>query len=141
MSSAAERIDRDSDRPLAAELGATEMTAQRILVGDMVLSCTIGVSEEERATPQRLRFNLMLELDPLPPREDEVTEILSYAHVVRLIRDLARDSRYKLLESLAESIAEGCFAHDRVRRTRVRIEKLDRYAEVGGIGIEIERRR
>jgi dihydroneopterin aldolase len=42
---------------------------------------------------------------------------------------------------LAEQVAANCFFDERIVSVRVRIEKLDRYADVGGIGIELERRR
>jgi dihydroneopterin aldolase len=46
-----------------------------------------------------------------------------------------------LLETLAEGVAAACFFDARVTAAKVRIEKLDRYADVSGVGIEIERRR
>ena len=50
---------------------AITVTAQRILMSDLTLPCRIGVTEEERAERQRLRFNLRLEVRPDPPREDK----------------------------------------------------------------------
>jgi hypothetical protein len=47
----------------------TEVTAQRIIVRDLSLSCRIGVTEEERARRQRIRLNLKLEVVPDPPSE------------------------------------------------------------------------
>ena len=47
----------------------------------------------------------------------------------------------QLLETLAEQVIANCFFDDRILAVQVRIEKLDRYADVGGIGIELERRR
>ena len=121
------------------QLADTTVEAQRIVLRDMVLPCTIGVSDAERATPQRLLFNLVLEVTPEPPRDDDFTQVLNYARIVKLLRDLSSATHFKLLETLAETIAAYCFQHERVRETRIRIEKLERYDEVAGIGIEIVR--
>ncbi len=43
-------------------------TAQRILRSDLTLPCRIGVTEEERAQRQRLRFNIQLEIRAIIPR-------------------------------------------------------------------------
>ncbi len=116
-------------------------TAQRILMSDLTLPCRIGVTEAERAERQRLRFNLRLEVRPGPPREDTITEVVDYGRLVARIRDVCAEVEVRLLESLSEHIAQACFLDERVIGARVRIEKLDRYPDVGGIGSEFEYRR
>ena len=116
-------------------------TAQRILMSDLTLPCRIGVTEAERAERQRLRFNLRLEIRPDPPREDTITEVVDYGRLVARIRNVCAEVEVRLLESLSERIAQACFLDDRVIGARVRIEKLDRYPDVGGIGSEFEYRR
>ena len=116
-------------------------TAQRILMSDLTLPCRIGVTEAERAERQRLRFNLRLEIRPDPPREDTITEVVDYGRLFARIRNVCAEVEVRLLESLSERIAQACFLDDRVIGARVRIEKLDRYPDVGGIGSEFEYRR
>ncbi len=116
-------------------------TAQRILMSDLTLPCRIGVTEAERAERQRLRFNLRLEIRPNAPREDSITEVVDYGRLVARIRNVCAEVEVRLLESLSERIAQACFLDDRVIGARVRIEKLDRYPDVGGIGSEFEYRR
>jgi hypothetical protein len=38
-------------------------------------------------------------------------------------------------------VAETCFLEERVRAVSVRIEKLDRYPDVGGVGVAVVYRR
>ena len=116
-------------------------TAQRILMSDLTLPCRLGVTEAERAEQQRLRFNLRLEIRPDPPREDTIAEVVDYGRLVARIRSVCAEVEVRLLESLSERIAQACFLDDRVIGARVRIEKLDRYPDVGGIGSEFEYRR
>ena len=46
----------------------------------------------------------------------------------------------RLVETLAERIAEACLADRRVQLARVRVEKLDIFADATSAGVEIERR-
>ncbi len=119
----------------------TAVTAQRILLSDLTLPCRIGVTQAERSERQRLRFNLALEIRPDPPRDDKITEVVDYGRLVARIRGVCAEVEFRLLESLSERIAEACFLDQRVIGARVRIEKLDRYPDVGGIGSEFEYRR
>ena len=121
--------------------GETDVAAQRIIVRDLSLSCRIGVTEDERARRQRIRLNLEIEVAPDPPRDDRIAEVVHYGHLVSRVRRACLTAEAQLLETLAEEVAAACFFDERILATRVRIEKLDRYADVGGVGIEIERRR
>ncbi len=120
---------------------AITVTAQRILISDLTLPCRIGVTVEERAERQRLRLNLRIEVRPNPPREDKITEVVDYGRLVARIRGVCGEVEVRLLESLSERIAQACFLDDRVIGAEVRIEKLDRYPDVGGIGSQFEYRR
>ncbi len=119
----------------------TEVTAQRLIVRDLSLSCRIGVTEDERARRQRIRLNLEVEVEPAPPENDRIAEVVHYGHLVNQVRRACLRAEVQLLETLAEEVAAACFFDARVMAARVRIEKLDRYADVSGVGIEIERRR
>ena len=122
-------------------LSDTTVEAQRIVLNEFVCCATIGVTEEERARPQRIVIDLTLEMDARPPERDSVSEVLSYGLVVRELRCLCADSRYALLETLADSLAAAFFAFAQVRATQIRVQKLDRYDEIKAIGIEICRTR
>ncbi len=123
-----------------AAIGST-LLIQRTVIRDLTLSCSIGVSDAERARPQRLRLNIELLVDPVPPLEDNINEVLDYGVLADAVRAHCLATSFRLLETLAEELAALCFDFSRVRETKIRIEKLDRYADIGGIGIELERRR
>jgi len=119
----------------------SRVTAQRIRLSDITLPLHIGVTEAERANRQRVRIDIVMEVDPAPPVDDKITEVVDYGRIVDRIRGVCERARYRLVESLAEELAEACFLDDRVQAVRVGIQKLDRYADIGGVGCEIERRR
>ncbi len=124
--------------PTVAAAPEIAATAQRILLSDLTLACRIGVTEEERAQRQRLRFNIQLETRAEPPREDKITEVVDYGPLAARIRNVCAEAEFRLLESLAGRIAQACFFDARVASARIRIEKLDRYPDVGGVGCEFE---
>lgn len=134
-------MSKDEEAAQAGHMVTSQLLAQRIIIRDLTLSCRIGVSEEERARRQRLRLNVELLVDPQPPQDDNIKEVLDYGVLAQALKARSLDAGCRLLETLAEELATICFGFPEVRETRIRIEKLDRYADIGGIGIEIERRR
>ena len=116
-------------------------TGQRIVVRDLTLSCKLGVSEGERAKFQRVRINVAVEVAPQRPIDDDPAKVVDYRSIVPGIRELARTGRPRLLETLADQIAALCFYDSRTEGVWVRIEKLDRYSDAAGIGVEVTHRR
>jgi len=110
---------------------------QQIVIRDLTLSCSIGLTDDERGRRQRLRLNLELEVQPKLPRDDTIAEAVDYSRVVRRVRAACRENPVRLVETLAGAVAEACFDDKRVKAVTVRIEKLDRYADIGGIGVEM----
>ena len=122
-------------------LADSAVVAQRIVVRDFVCSATIGVTEEERSRPQRLGIFLELALVVNPPVSDDIGEVLNYGRVVALLRSICFETSFQLLETLAETLAAAFFDFPQVTATKLRIEKLERYPDIAGVGIEIDRRR
>src|SRR3546814_14406573 len=69
-----------------------------------------------------------------PPSRDTITEVVDYGRLAKAVRNHVLSTTFRLLETLAEELSEVCFGFAPVSETRVRIEKLDRYADIGGIG-------
>lgn len=126
---------------LAGDRVKSSVLSQRILIRDLTLSCSIGVSDEERARRQRLRINIELTVDYPPPARDNINEVLDYGRLAKAVRNHCLTTTFRLLETLAEELSDVCFGFVPVSETKVRIEKLDRYADIGGIGVEVARRR
>jgi len=134
------RSERNKTAAPADPAGPIAVT-QTIVVRDMTLSCAIGITKDERARPQRIRINLEAEVEPARPAQDKIGEVVHYGHLAQKLRAACAETRANLLESLAGELAQACFFDDRVLALRLRIEKLDRYPDVGGIGIEMAYKR
>lgn len=114
----------------------------RIFVRDLVLPCRIGVHLHEKQLPQRVRINIDLTvMDSCAAAGDDIARVLSYEHIVNRVKGLIAEGHVNLVETLAERIAGLCLGDGRVRRARVRVEKLDVVPEADCVGVEIERRR
>lgn len=126
-----------SERAIAT---SGEAPRDRISLRDHIVTAEIGAFQAERGTTQRLRFNIVVEVQPVKaPLEDDVDSILSYDRVTEAIAFELAAERLNLLETLAERIAERILLEPQSMRTFVRIEKLDRGP--GALGVEIVRTR
>ena len=113
---------------------------RRVFVRDLVLAALIGVHRHEQDGRQRVRINLDLEVPEDPaPLSDRLAEVVNYQDIVAGIRKIVAAGHINLVETLAERIAARCLADRRVQRVRVRVEKLDVFADASSVGVEIER--
>ena len=112
-----------------------------LMVRDLVLQASIGIHAHEHERPQRIRINLDLAVPDWGGTVPEhIDRVVSYEPLVDLARRLAAERHWPLVETLAEGLAQGCLALGTVARVRVRVEKLDVYADAAAVGVEIERR-
>jgi dihydroneopterin aldolase len=126
--------------PLERAEGTADAPLDRISLRDHVVEVEIGAFQQERGTTQRIRFNIVVEVQPLTgPVDDDVDRILSYDRVTEAIAHELAEERLNLLETLAERVAERILLEPQAMRVFVRIEKLDRGP--GALGVEIVRAR
>jgi dihydroneopterin aldolase len=113
---------------------------RHVFVRDLVLRCLIGVHDHERETPQRVRINLDLAVgEDSNPIDDKLANVVCYEEIVTKVRAIVTRRHVKLVETLAEDIAAACFTDGAVQSARVRVEKLDVFADTASVGVEIER--
>ena len=121
---------------------------RHVFLRDMVLSASIGIYPHEHAARQRIRVNIDLGVadDPTPGMSrpavgrDELGRVVNYERVAQAVRDIVAAGHVMLVETLAERIAEASLSDARVLLARVRVEKLDVFADMASAGVEIERR-
>jgi dihydroneopterin aldolase len=108
----------------------------RIFLRDHVVTADIGAFQPERGRPQRLRFDVAVEV-PRAGAGDDVDRILSYDRIVEAIAAELAAERLNLLETLAEGVAARLLREPGALRVHLTIEKLD----LGpfALGVEITR--
>ena len=114
---------------------------RHMFLRDMELQGQIGVHEHEHGRVQRLRINVDLGIEEPDggPARDELGLVIDYARLAHAVRATVAAGHVKLVETLAERIAAAAFFDPRIRRARVRVEKLDVFDDAASVGVEIER--
>jgi len=129
-------IEQQVERREAGQCGGSH----RLFVRDLELAGRIGVRAHERGRTQRLRLNLDLVVSTGDVRlEDRYEKAVCYDELVTAVRRLVAAGHVNLVETLAERIASLCLADPRVAAVKVRVEKLEVYADAASVGVEIER--
>jgi dihydroneopterin aldolase len=113
---------------------------RHVFVRDLVVACNIGIHQHEKTGPQRVRISVDLGvLEGLAPHDDRLENVVCYEEIVTRVRGIVADGHINLAETLAERIASVCLQNPLCRSARVRVEKLDVFADANGAGVEIER--
>ena len=116
---------------------------RRVFLRDMVVGAQIGVYPHEEGVDQRVRVNIDFGVRDEPGLlvgRDDLSRTVSYERLVQMVRRIIGEGHVRLVETLAERIAAGALADERIRVVRVRVEKLDVFTELESVGVEIERR-
>jgi dihydroneopterin aldolase len=121
-------------------LADAEAGLRHVFVRDLVFPARIGVHAHEKGGPQRIRLNLDLGVrESGVDLGDRLENVVCYEAVIDRVRAIVAEGHVNLVETLAERIAQACLEDARVRRTVVRIEKLDVFPEATSVGVTIER--
>jgi 7,8-dihydroneopterin aldolase/epimerase/oxygenase len=120
---------------------------RHVFVRDMVLTASIGVYPHEHSGRQRVRINVDLAVDDetalagVMVGPDELSRVVNYEKIVAAVRAIVASGHTRLVETMAERIADACLRDGRVRTARIRVEKLDIFADADSAGVEVERQR
>ncbi|MBB2196107.1 MAG: dihydroneopterin aldolase [Gluconacetobacter sp.] len=115
---------------------------RRVFLKDMVLQANIGIYPHEQGVTQRVRINISFGVPDEPGLtvgRDDLSRTVSYERIVLMVRRIIAEGHVRLVETLAERIAIGVLADERVQVVRVRVEKPDIFDDLDAVGVEIER--
>jgi dihydroneopterin aldolase len=110
-----------------------------LFITNLKVECLIGVYDWEHEVPQVVNFNLEFPAHGQAFRGDNLAETVDYKRVAKAVSHLASQSHYKLLESLAESVAHHCLQQFRLAWIRVRVDKPHALTNAATAGVEILR--
>ncbi len=113
---------------------------RKILIKDLILKISVGIHGFEKKKKQRVKFNIDINTDPnLIPDDNNLDSIINYETVIKNIEKITNKKHYPLLETLAEKIFLKFFENRKVKKVKLRIEKLDILKNTSSVGIEIEK--
>ncbi len=114
----------------------------RILIRDLLVRCIIGVDEHERREKQDVVINVALAADLRAVAEaDRFDEQLDYRAIKKRIVAAVEESRFHLLEALAEEVARLCLESGGVREVQVTVDKPGALRFARSVAVEITRGR
>ena len=109
--------------------------SKKIIVKDLILLLSVGIHQFEKLEKQRVKFNIEITTDPnLKP---DIKSIVNYENVINDIKRLTKKNHFELLEGLSESLFDEMFKNKKIKKIKLKIEKLDIIKETGSVGIEV----
>ena len=108
---------------------------KKIIVKDLILLLSVGIHQFEKLEKQRVKFNIEITTDPnLKP---DIKSIVNYESVINDIKRLTKKMHFELLEGLSESLFDEMFKNKKIKKIKLKIEKLDIIKETSSVGIEV----
>ena len=115
---------------------------RKVIIKNLILNISIGIHNFEKKKKQRVRFNIEVITDPnVKPDNKDLSTILNYEEIVNKIKLLVKKQHHELIEDLAENIFGIIFQNRLVKKTNVKIEKLDVIKNSESVGVEFSKGR
>ena len=108
---------------------------KKIIIKDLILLLSVGIHKFEKLKKQNVKFNIEITTDPnLKP---DVKTVVNYESIINDIKRLTEKKHFELLESLSDAIFDVIFKNKKIKKIKLKIEKLDIIKETTSVGIEV----
>ena len=117
--------------------------ADEIHINELLLRAIIGINGEERHDRQDVLINLVLFVDTRTAgRTDDIADTsVNYRTLTKRVISRVEESKFHLIERLAEEIAGLCLEEPAVERVRVDVRKPGALRFAKSVAVVIERGR
>jgi dihydroneopterin aldolase len=106
-------------------VSSTGNSGDSIHIEQLELSVRVGVPDDEREQPQRLTLSITLSpVNDFRALSDEIEQTVNYAAVCQAVKDYTATRGDKLIETLAEGIAQHLLASFPVTRVELELRKF-----------------
>ena len=113
---------------------------RKVIIKNLILNIFIGIHNFEKKKKQRVRFNIEVVTNPnIKPNNKDLSTILNYEDLINKIELLVKKKHHELIEDLAENIFEIIFQNRLVKKTNIKIEKLDIIKNSESVGVEFSK--
>jgi len=111
-----------------------------IYLNDLRIDTVIGIYDWERRITQTVSFDLEMATDiRKAAASDSIEDTLDYKAVAKRLISFVGESKFQLVETLAEQVASIILTEFNVPWVRVRLNKKGAVRYAGDVGIIIER--
>ena len=108
--------------------------SKKVIVKDLILLISVGIHQFEKQKKQKVKFNIEITTDP--NLKSDIKSIINYEGVINDIKKITEKEHFELLESLSENIFDEIFKNKKIKKVKLKIEKLDIIKETKSVGIE-----
>jgi dihydroneopterin aldolase len=113
---------------------------RKVIIKNLILNMFIGIHNFEKKKKQRVRFNIEVVTNPyIKPSNKDLSTILNYEDLINRIKLLVKKQHHDLIEDLAENIFKIIFQNKLVKKTNIKIEKLDIIKNSESVGVEFSK--
>ena len=111
-----------------------------IFLRDLEIDATIGIFQWEKRIKQKVRVDLEMATDiAKAAKSDSIKDTLDYKAISKRVQQFVEDSRYELIETLIEKVAEILINEFNIPWVRVTVSKPGAVRGSRDVGITIER--
>ena len=116
------------------------MTIDLLTMVECPFFCRLGVGAEERACEQLIHVDVAMHVDTIAAiASDSIYETIDYAQVHRAITALLAAREFRLIETLADTLAQTVLAQfPRATTVTIRLRKHAGLARVGAAWTSVE---
>jgi len=116
------------------------MALDIVFIEDLRIDTIIGIYDWEREVKQTVALDIEMAADNTRPASTEdIADALNYKAVAKRLIAFTEDSRFQLVETLAERLAEIILEEFKVPWCRLRLSKLGAVTGSRSVGVIIER--
>ena len=112
---------------------------KKIIITDLILLLSVGIHRFEKLKKQRVKFNIEITTDP--NLKADIKTIVNYETIILDIKRLTEKRHFELLENLSETIFDEIFKNKKIKKIKLKIEKIDIIKETNSVGIEVVKSR
>lgn len=118
-------VAKSSPRASASGVERITFSPDQVCVEQLEVSARVGVTESERAQPQRLSISLTTSpRRPLVDLGDDIRNTIDYSEVCAEIREFVQNRTDKLIETLADRLAAHLLQRFAMQRITIEIRKF-----------------
>lgn len=115
---------------------------RKVFLKGLLLDAYIGAYAHEQGAPQKVRIDLEIDvIEPAEPAADRLEDVVCYNKLTQGIKAIVAEGHIRLVETLAERVADLTLSHPMVLSVSVRVEKPAAIAEAESAGVEVVRRK
>lgn len=113
---------------------------RRVFIQGLILDAFIGAYDYEQGIKQPVKIDLEADvLEPSQPAGDRLEDVVCYDKLTQGVQAIISEGHIKLVETLAERVADLALSHPMVLAVMVRIVKPNAIEQAEAVGVEIYR--